>query len=68
MEFTLKDLLDLGLSGVLVVAVVALWRRLNQLIDAWIGWLMKQAEQGNIAAQKALESSTSIEIQKGNSK
>ena len=33
---TLKDVLDLGMQGVLLVFVFALWRRLNEVTDMFL--------------------------------
>lgn len=61
---TLKEIMELGLQGILLVAVIALWRRLNQFVDAWIAYLQKRADAGESAAQKALESSSTIPLQR----
>lgn len=38
-QLTLKDVLDLGLQGASIVAIVALWKRLSSITDRLFGYL-----------------------------
>lgn len=62
----LLEIADIPFVAFLCFAVMQLWRRLNQFIDAWVSYLQKRAEAGEVAAQRALQSSTAIPIQRTN--
>lgn len=52
---TLVQLANGGLSVVALAAVVALWRRLNAVTDRFTAYLEKSADNGDVAAQSALQ-------------
>lgn len=50
-QITLKDVLDLGMQGVLLVFVGALWQRLNKVTDAFIEDRQQAAAERQVIAQ-----------------
>lgn len=48
----IAQILDLGLSGVLLTALVVLWRRHTALSDRFYDYLTRKAEGGDAVAQQ----------------
>lgn len=44
-----------GVVAILVAAVVALWRRLNDVTDRFTTYLEESAREGDVAAQRVLQ-------------
>lgn len=49
-SLTLKDILDLGLQGILLVFVYALWQRLNAVTDRWFDYQEKADAEREVLA------------------
>lgn len=50
---TLKDVLDLGAQGIMAVAVVALWLRLNKVTDRWLDEKEQESAEREVLARLA---------------
>lgn len=48
---TLKDILDLGMQGILLAFVGALWQRLNKVTDAFIEDRRQAAAERQVIAE-----------------